>query len=601
MHERGLSIGGYGLRLALIAGAQRVILARDEIDRINVFPVADGDTGTNLAFTFHAMLGGMRDMRSGDVGVVLRQAAFDAIDGARGNSGAILAQFFQGLAQSVGSAKRLTLAQLAEALTTAALSARAALAEPKEGTIISVISDFAESTTRALRRGARGLREWVDLMIVSARQSLANTPRQLAVLRKARVVDAGAKGFVEFLEGVAAFAREGRKRRPIIEAGAPSESNQAHHHDLGPVRFRYCTECLVRTEMVDLSTVRAALSALTLDSLVTVAGAQRLKIHAHIDEPAQLFEVAARFGDVVQRKADDMQAQARAMSVARPTAIVVDSAADVPPELLRTLGIHVVPVRVNFGSEEFIDRITLSSDEMFQRMVDGGVPRTSQPPAGEFRRLYDQLASHHRDIVSLQISSRLSGTWQAAVAAAAHGGDGKVRVLDSQNASAGQGLLALRAARMAQAGCSGAEIVAAIEAVRAQAMTFAVLPDLRYACAGGRLPGWTRWWTERLGLVLEIAMRADGKIGPKGAFFGRGDWVPRFTSRLLRRLAGAQKLELLVADCQNPVAGERCAALLREALGPRLASLHRVQAGTALGAHAGPGALIVGALPAETA
>ena len=133
------------LRRALIAGARRVIASREQLNRINVFPVADGDTGSNLAATLGRVLQGALSRRSRHIGELLQRIGDDAIDGARGNSGAIMAQFLVGLAEHARAAPELDATTLAAAVRKGADSARAALAEPVEGTILSVISAFADA------------------------------------------------------------------------------------------------------------------------------------------------------------------------------------------------------------------------------------------------------------------------------------------------------------------------------------------------------------------------------------------------------------------------------------------------------------------------
>jgi dihydroxyacetone kinase-like predicted kinase len=174
------AIRGPGLRRALIAGARRVIGQRELLNRINVFPVADGDTGSNLAFTLGSVLAGALSRRTASAGELLRRVGEDAIDGARGNSGAILAQFFCGVAEAVGPATALDPGVLARAAQAGATSARQALAEPREGTIISVISAFAAALDA--RPGTTDLRAWFGQALERGRQALADTPNQLPVL-----------------------------------------------------------------------------------------------------------------------------------------------------------------------------------------------------------------------------------------------------------------------------------------------------------------------------------------------------------------------------------------------------------------------------------
>ena len=145
------------LRRALIAGARRVIAGRDRLNRINVFPVADGDTGTNLAQTLAGLLDGALRERNGHVGRLLQRVGDDAIDGARGNSGAILAQFLQGVAEAARHADVLDGPTLATAIRQGAASARGALAQPVEGTILSVIDAFAHAMETQRGPGDRWL------------------------------------------------------------------------------------------------------------------------------------------------------------------------------------------------------------------------------------------------------------------------------------------------------------------------------------------------------------------------------------------------------------------------------------------------------------
>ena len=195
------------LRRALISGARRVISQRDLLNKINVFPVPDGDTGSNMAFTLGNILTGALSRKAHSTGELLRRVSEHAIDGARGNSGAILAQFFTGISERIGPARVASLEQMGQAIRHGADTARQALSEPKEGTILSVITAFADAIQRD--PGGFHFKGWFESALQDARKALANTPNQLPVLQKAGVVDAGAQGFVDMLEGVYQFILEG--------------------------------------------------------------------------------------------------------------------------------------------------------------------------------------------------------------------------------------------------------------------------------------------------------------------------------------------------------------------------------------------------------
>src|SRR5690606_21487257 len=172
---------------------------------------------------------------------LLRRVADDAIDGARGNSGAILAQFLHGVAEVAGPGGELTLPLLSRAVDAGASQARSALAEPREGTILSVIRAFADAAAQP----AADVRSWFSHALARARAALADTPRQLAVLRQAGVVDAGAQGFVDLLDGIEAWLSTGRTPPPPAALEDTDGTPLERVEEGGDPGHRWCTECVV--------------------------------------------------------------------------------------------------------------------------------------------------------------------------------------------------------------------------------------------------------------------------------------------------------------------------------------------------------------------
>jgi DegV family protein with EDD domain len=584
----------YGLRRALIAGIQRVMAQREEINRINVFPVADGDTGTNLAFTLGAVLQGVREPRFASAGAVLRRAAAEAIDGARGNSGAILAHFFQGVAEVLEPGRRLTSEALARAATSGSLRARAAIAEPREGTILSVIQAFADEMRAQAEAGSRDIRACFRRALERAREALRQTPDQLKVLRSAGVVDAGALGFVDLLEGIAEYIERGRglpndeMPEEFSMAGVdvlPGSADDAGH--------RFCAHCVISAEVVDRRALKVALLALPLSRVVIAGSRGQVRLHAHLDDPAQLFATAARFGTVSREKTDDMLTPSPAGS-RPPVAIVTDSGADIPAEALDRLDIHVVPVRISIGGRDFVDKVSISLRELYDAMRTSPVPpRTSQPPPGDFRRMFEFLVAHHERVIDVSIARAPSGAVQSAEGAAARTDADRISVFDSGHAAAAEGLLVIWAAEAAQAGLGGPRILEGLARMRTRTALYAVARDIRYGVRGGRAPRLALPLTRLLHVSLMFRSRADGRIGLMGGLWGQGNLPERFARKIARRLDPTRRYRLIVGHCDCAGDAERVQATLLA----RVREIDRiwlVETGVAIGTHAGPGSLVIG-------
>jgi DegV family protein with EDD domain len=590
-----LSLSGTELSAALRAGIHRLISREEFINKINVFPVPDGDTGTNLALTLQAVLVALRGNPDAHAGQTLTRVADAALDGARGNSGAILAQFLMGVGDRAGHLPELTAEGFADAVGGGAVYARESLTEPREGTILTVLTDFATAVHGAVHAaGVRDFRTLFQKALATARSSLEETRNQLEMLRRANVVDAGALGFVELVAGMADYLDTGvipGDDSAIVmmrdeESAAGSQVNLEH---------RYCTECTITGENIDRRKLREEASL--LGSSLVVAGSQRkVRLHLHLNEPVKLFELAARHGTVVNEKADDMQRQQEMAHHAsrRQVAVVTDSAADLPDSILEDLDIHVVPVRVHFGTHSYLDKIGLSSEEFFRELATNPQhPKTSQPPPGDFRRAFEFLGSHYRTVVYVGLTARVSGTYQSGETAANRARTtARILTVDSGTAALGQGLVAMRAAEVAAAGGDAETVRQAALDARGRTRTWGLLVTLEFAVRGGRVPRWVKTVADLLRLTPILTVRRDGSVSIGGVLFGRSNPYPRFGRYLRRRLDPARRWRIGIAHANVPEGAEQ----LREALVPGLVQvevLPVIPLGTALGVHGGPGCIVV--------
>jgi hypothetical protein len=587
------SIDGLRLNRAFKAGILRLLSRQEHLNKINVFPVPDGDTGTNLALTMSAVLGTLQRWPDAHAGKTLTRVADAALDGARGNSGAILAQFFLGLCDRLGHLRDLSADDFADGVHGGATYARESLSEPREGTILTVLTDFAHELNRVRREGVRDFRALLRRGVQAAQHSLEGTTQQLEALRKANVVDAGGLGFVEFIAGVTDYIESGKDDEPAapvpLVIDATAEQTAGREEDL---EYRYCTECIVVGDRVDRRHLREELSA--VGGSLVVAGLQnKVRVHIHVNDPAEVFRIAGRYGTVSGEKADDMQRQQHAAhAVGRKVAVVTDSGADIPEDEMDRLDIHMVPLRVHFGDQGYLDRVGMTPEEFYDELLrNPHHPKTSQPPPGDFRRQFEFLASHYAAVVSVNLTRKVSGTCSSAESAAARvSAHGKVTVLDSENASLGEGLVAMYAAECAQAGYDAARVIAATRAMLPRTRTFGLMGSLEYAVRGGRVPRWMKSVADALGLMPVLHSR-DGRVTAGGVLFGRSNLREKFVRHVRRRMRSDRKYRVLVGHANSEADGRW---LLEQFGGDNVVYRRLLPVGTAFGVHGGPGLLVVG-------
>lgn len=298
------SCDGPALRAALQIAAGWLDANVDQINALNVFPVPDGDTGSNMSLTMRsAVAEASGTPPNATAGAVARAAAHGALMGARGNSGVILSQILRGLARGLDDKPSFGAGDLAVALAEGAATAYRGVIKPVEGTILTVARESAaEAETTAAAGG--DLRELLTAVVAAGRESLARTPSLLPVLAEAGVVDAGGQGYLAFLEGLLRYfngdnvtivpREEPVARRPTVEQG----------------QYGYCTEFLLRGQALDVETLRREV-AVQGESALVVGDGSVVRVHVHTFDPGAVLSAAARFGSLHSIKIDNMADQHR--------------------------------------------------------------------------------------------------------------------------------------------------------------------------------------------------------------------------------------------------------------------------------------------------
>jgi len=583
-------LDGPRLRASLLAAADWVDAGREELDRINVFPVPDGDTGTNFASTFRAVAEAVRKLGPAPLPLVVKAMAQTCVFAAHGNSGMLLSQFLVGFRDTMGELETATAKDVARAIRRGAERLHESLDAPVEGTILTVAREAADEAERA----ARDSENFVDLMtrvLNHANNVLQQTPELLAVLKDAGVVDAGAKAFVRMLEGIVKLIHGD----PILEASVlPAHETRnaaALTEALAENDFQYCTEVLVSGSSIPPSTeIRSRMRKLGA-SLVVLAADDMLRIHIHTDVPEEVFALAGQWGTIQSTKADDMREQhEEIVAGTRRVALVVDSSCDLPDETIDKLGIVVVPLQVIGDSETLQDRVEIRGAELYDRMRNSdGVFTTSQPTPGAFASAFQDARSVASEVIGLFISGGVSGTLASASAAAQAAGIDDITVVDSRTASVGLGLLALRAAELAEEGKNARVIAREINRIRDQSGGLFTVDVFDNLLRSGRVSRGRAWLGGLLDIKPILDVSSDGRIVPIDRVRGRDALIPRILQHLDKRLTPRPKLlRMGVAHAGAKEIAERLKTELVARFTPRCCFLEDVT--SAIGVHVGPGA-----------
>jgi len=483
-------LDGKTLYYSFLAGAQKIFENQVQLNKINVFPVADADTGTNLASTMRSIVD--TPIPTSNLRATAAALADAALTGARGNSGIIFAQFIYGFSNELQKNENITVEVFAEAIRKAVTYAYEAIANPVEGTMITVIREWAEFVY-ILKDSINDFIELLTQAYQKAVESLNATTEKLEVLKKSKVVDAGAKGFVYFLQGILEFVKAGELRKMISgrDTVVIADSEIVSHEIL---TFRYCTEAMLSVEenkKIDLSQVRKTIAHLG-DSMVVAGSPRKIRVHIHTDHPAKVMSMLSDYGSISYQKVDDMVMQNDIASNPHlKVALVTDSTCDIPDELIEKHQIQVVPLSVHFGDTYFLDRLTLLPGQ-FYKMLDTTTtyPSTAQPPYKEFFNRYSFLSSHFDSIVGIHLSATMSGTFSNSTKAAhtvSEHSQKPITIINSKRISSGLGLIVLRAAEELEKGTSHQELAELVPKWSLNTKMFVSSKTIKYMVKSGRV------------------------------------------------------------------------------------------------------------------
>ena len=307
-------ITGEILRNAVISGANNIANNRHSVDELNVFPVPDGDTGTNMTLTIKNAAKELTVVSNKNVSEVADITASALLRGARGNSGVILSLIFRGIAKGLKGKETAEGAELAAALQNGVSAAYKAVMKPTEGTILTVVRMAAGAAEEAVKSGDKDFVLVFEKALLGAKDALEKTPEMLPVLKKAGVVDAGGCGLVTIFEGMLSVFKDGvvieSQEAPKEVAKQEKRTNAAAEFD-GEITFTYCTEFIVQRDKKITTSPTALRSYLESigDCVVVVDDDSIIKVHVHTDNPGNALQEGLKFGMLTNMKIENMREQ----------------------------------------------------------------------------------------------------------------------------------------------------------------------------------------------------------------------------------------------------------------------------------------------------
>ncbi len=557
-------LDGKRLYNAVLVGGNSVIEDQKYLNKINVFPVPDSDTGTNLASTMRSIAEGAVPARS--FNITLSSIADAALSGARGNSGLIFAQFLYGVNEEIKNGNKVSTSAFGEAVKKAVQYVYKSIVSPVEGTMLTVMKDWAE----AVYQHRTNKVDFADLLSYSlpiAKKSLQETPKKLSVLAKAGVVDAGAQGFVDFLEGITNFIKKGKLKNVSKSQILWEDSEFSVHADRELIEHRYCTEALLNGKNMDLERLREEIRL--FGSSAIIAGSQeKSRIHIHTNNPADLFFRLKDYGSITQLKIDDMKKQYE-VSHERKSKIglVTDSSCDLPQNIIDEYQIQVIPFYLSFGDSLFLDKITITPDQFYTLLkTHREHPKSSQPSPKYVQNLFSFLASHYESLIVVHISDKLSGAQRLSKEASSVVKNKKISLISSRHLSASLGLIVLRMAKAIREDIEHEKIVDLAEQWISKTKIFVDIQTLKYMVRGGRVSPLKGMLANILNLKPIVSLDSEGKAVAFGKSFSRRANMKKIVQLVKNLSAEGEIWEYALVHAQNLDRAHKYASKLQEVL-----------------------------------
>ncbi len=542
-------------------GTMFVSEQRKHLNDINVFPVPDGDTGNNLVHTLKTII---RESQEEDSFFeMLDSISASALIGARGNSGVIFSQFVNGLSKASPQKEEIEITEFAQMIEEGYNYTYNSLSNPVEGTIITVMREFALVMKDALHIGLGSLEELFGYVSSKMKDALQRTTQLLSVLEANNVVDSGALGFVLFLRGADSYFKKEELNLQIAE----NVHIEDVHHFEGDVTFRYCTEVLFESvdDQVDIKNDLTSFG----DSIIVADGKYFKRVHIHTNHPELVVEYINQIGRIETHKADDMKLEMNLKNSSKSRVLVTDSIADIDYNLLEENNVVVIPVNVDLDNVTYLDKLTINNEIIFNKLKTcKEYPKTATPTVKYINDLFSKLLLQFDEVIVVAVSKGLSSTYsviEREVNKLVENGNA-IYVVDSKNNSVSEGLIVLKAIEMMNANLDTNKIVEELNRLTNNTEILVCLETFEYAMKSGRVPK----IVGKVGMSFGLRPIMTLKNG-KGSAFSMAMSQKSIMKKIVKYVKKDLKThgveEYAIVHCENPELAKEFEEVFRKEIG----------------------------------
>lgn len=573
----------------LRVGASRIISHESDLNSLNIFPVSDHDTGSNVSSLMRFLLA--YDISDKNFKILFKQIADASLIGAAGNSGIIFSAYFCGLASvNLPHQELLSISDFLACIHAGAQEAYRSVSHPVEGTILTMMRSWSTLCQENVTNDGDYL-SLFEKCLPELSESLKKTEHQLEVLEQDHKVDAGAYAFYLLVEGM----RDYLLNPDSVKVEATNEECDhvaTEHQHVIDANYQYCFESILLSDAFDLPAIKAKLENFG-DSLVVSKSPSYLKIHLHTDNVMGVTDYLASVGDIYNQKVDDMKKQVKITHLRKHSiALLADTSADVPHDFIEKHQIHTLPIIVRLGQHNLLDRLTVNLKKLYHMISHHQVSASTAIPSTEMiLRQLSYLASHYESIIVVTIASQMSSMHQHISRLAKTFPKTRITVIDSKKNSAAQGLLVMKAAELIEKGESHDDVVSYINALSEKTDIFISVQNFNIIMKSGRGPRVMAAFANRIHFNPVITCDHTGKTTVASVAFGRKMSENKMIQHIRQRINKRVKQTVGIVHSIAPEKASNVAKILLEEFG--ITPVFVKEISPALGIHAGEGCVAV--------